>query len=96
MTESYNQRAWKASKGPLQPSSRQIVGPGIYDELIMPPPIAGVTFNRVVLLAGVQIQNNSARGTIILPKDTETVDLGGSLVNVLYWPFEKICREFNA
>lgn len=94
--KSFEQRAWDASRGVLQPSARQRVAPAIYDEMSMSPGVSGVHFDNVVILCGFIIRNNSATGTIIVPEGTTTVDQAGSLVNVRYWSWERICEAYGA
>lgn len=96
MAKTLEKRAWDASHGVLEPSARRTVPRGIYDELRMSANTGGVVFDHVVILAGVIIRNSTATGTIILPKGTTTVDLGGSQVNIQYWSWQKICEKFGA
>jgi len=92
--KSIEQRVRDASRGVLEPSARQRVASGIYDELRMSDTMDGVVFENVVLLNGMTIRNGTARGTIIVPIGAHA-DLGGSLVNVRYWSWEKIDEEFD-
>lgn len=93
---SFRQRAWNASRGVLEPSSRQRVAPAIYDELKMSSGISNVVFDNVVILVGFIIRNSTATGTIIVPEGTTTIDLGGSQVNVLYRSWSQICEQYDA
>lgn len=93
---SFVQRAWNASLGVLEPSSRQTVAPAIYDELKMSRGITDVVFDRVVILVGFTIRNSSASGTIIVPEGTTSIELGGSQVNVLYRSWDQICAQYGA
>jgi hypothetical protein len=93
---SFQQRVWNASRGVLEPSSRQKVAPAIYDEMRMSRGVSNVVFDNVVILVGFTIRNNSASGTIIVPEGTTTIDLGGGQVNVLYRAWSQICEQYNA